>query len=76
MGSYVDQSLTRNESVISRAQTSWIPTIIPVIIGILLLPFYGLGLLICGKCKQACTADKAHQQRGRFQFAKGEKQQQ
>lgn len=46
MGSYVDQSLTRNESVISRAQTSWIPTIIPVIIGILLLPFYGLGLLI------------------------------
>ena len=38
MGSYVDQSLTRNESVISRAQTSWIPTIIPVIIGILLLP--------------------------------------
>ncbi|HDR8786385.1 TPA: PH domain-containing protein, partial [Escherichia coli] len=41
-----DQSLTRNESVISRAQTSWIPTIIPVIIGILLLPFYGLGLLI------------------------------
>ncbi len=43
MGSYVDQSLTRNESVISRAQTSWIPTIIPVIIGILLLPFYGLG---------------------------------
>ncbi|RRC69539.1 PH domain-containing protein, partial [Escherichia coli] len=23
MGSYVDQSLTRNESVISRAQTSW-----------------------------------------------------
>ncbi|RDT54805.1 PH domain-containing protein, partial [Enterobacter roggenkampii] len=39
-------SLTRNESVISRAQTSWIPTIIPVIIGILLLPFYGLGLLI------------------------------
>ncbi len=46
MGNYIDQSLTRNETVISRAQTSWFSTIIPVIIGILLLPFCGLGLLI------------------------------
>ncbi|RRR20683.1 hypothetical protein CVV73_24790, partial [Enterobacter hormaechei] len=43
---YINQSLTRNESVITRAQPPWMPTIIPVIIGILLLPFYGLGLLI------------------------------
>ncbi len=46
MASYVDSSLTRNETIINRAQVSWVPTIIPIIIGILLLPLYGIGLLI------------------------------
>lgn len=46
MASYVDQSLTKNENVINRAQVSWIPTILPILLGVILLAFYGLGLLI------------------------------
>ncbi|RDT06481.1 hypothetical protein DXF88_25480, partial [Enterobacter roggenkampii] len=43
--SYVDKSLTINEYVISSSHNSWIPTIIPVIIGIIFLHFYVLVLM-------------------------------
>ncbi|WP_241645443.1 hypothetical protein [Rosenbergiella metrosideri] len=46
MASYVNQSLTKNENIINRAQVSWIPTILAILLGVILLAFYGLGLLI------------------------------
>lgn len=46
MASYIDNNLISSEEVIYRAKVSWMSVVLPLILGVFLIPFYGLGLLI------------------------------
>lgn len=50
MASYVDSNLGAGEEVIYRARITWFSVLLPIILGVLLLPAYGLGLLIIIPC--------------------------
>lgn len=50
MASYVDANLVKGEEVLCRAKISWYSVLAPIILGVLLLPLYGLGLIIIISC--------------------------
>lgn len=45
MGSYIDANLARDEKILERAHVSWLSQIGYIILGILLLPLAGIGLI-------------------------------
>ncbi len=56
MASYVDSNLGAGEEVISRATVTWFSVLLPLILGVLLLPFYGFGLIIIIPCVLKITS--------------------
>lgn len=45
MGSYIESNLARDEKILERAHVSWMSQIGYIIIGVLLLPMAGIGLI-------------------------------
>lgn len=46
MASYIDSALNKNESIIERAQISWLSELFSIVLGFILLFLYGLGLIV------------------------------
>ena len=46
MPRYVDTNLSRNEEIVFRAKISWLSALVPLLLGAILLPLFGVGLVI------------------------------